>query len=169
MFKKKPYMRSMISTIAFAGLMLGITNSAAAFELTKNGKESCSGNVSVTNDTRYGLRNRNSSRTIRLDKIQVFDSNGNLAYNSDTDGFIPSIKTLLPPHNGTAFDMSALIAVGSGVYKSGPGQVEIEWTVANGKMGIPLGAGGKRVVINPTTGEILAERGQRCVSVPVGY
>ena len=170
MLIKQSLFKVVATAFIFVLSSLFVTSSvyAKSFGQKRNGTISCIGsfNFSGTQETRIGIRNRNHDASLKVEAIRVYDVDGNLVYNSDTDGFIAGIKTSLPPHNSTrGISMSDLAAAGSGTWTGGPGMMEFDWKTQGKAKAIPLSVGAFRRV-RDGSGNIVAERPQNCEIIP---
>lgn len=145
----------------------GLSAEALAEDRVKSGKISCGvapvmrgGGIELHDDT-IGLRNINDEETVTIERLQAWDGNGNMLWDSTTDGFPanPGFNSVIVPHASSRFlasDVLGILPVNSHL-----GQVAIEYSLD--KKGFRLGAVASHSVrdIGPT-GMELSRQVRRC-------
>ena len=113
----------------------GVSEESLAEDLVRSGKVSCGvapflrAEGTEYHDNTIALRNVNDAVIIKIDRVQAWDNNGALQWDSSTDGFPanPSFVDTIGPHQGTRFfasDVLGLLPAASHL-----GQVAIEYSL----------------------------------------
>jgi len=127
------------------GLSLFVTvtvlpSSAQELERGARGTLACGGNHDIrlggteVTFTGYTFRNFNSSTTITIDDITIYDSTGVVLRSMPApDPFPAGFNNILGPHETTNFDTTDLFGLsGSGVPANRPLQAILNWTASRG-------------------------------------
>lgn len=135
----------LLSTGLSVALLLPITSvHSAVVEASsmKSGVTFCGGNHftraggTERSFTVYQLRNY-SSKTIKIDSVRVYDSNGVVLFNFPTANPFPaSFKTILGPRNASTLNTRSFMS--ENPTNPRPLTIQINWTYQDGKRGIPL-------------------------------
>lgn len=138
---KKLYLTALI--LLFYGTF-GTSSLSFAEDLVKSGKISCGvapffrTGVNEYHDNSVVLRNVNDVTTITIDRVQAWNHNGELQWDSLTDGFPanPAFVSVIGPHQGSRFFASEVL--GQLPVAGNLGQIAIEYSLD--KRGHRLGA-----------------------------
>lgn len=102
--------------------------------------------------TGYVLRNYNSDGTITINRIVVYDADGNIRCNYPKDDDFPAaFKRSLSPHQSTGIGSFAMNTCQNGISPQNGGFIQtiIDWSFS-GKSGKPLYVGGALSLYNNT-------------------
>jgi len=143
--KLKTANKTILATGLSAALLLPITSvHSAVIEASsmKSGVTFCGGNHftraggTERTFTVYQLRNY-SAKTIKIDSVRVYDSNGVVLFNFPAANPFPaSFKTILGPRNASTLNTASFMSANP--TNPRPLTMQINWTYQDGKRGIPL-------------------------------
>ena len=122
----------------------GITKESLAEDLIRSGKAICGAapftRIAGTeyHDNSIVLRNINDARIITIDRVQAWDHNGVLQWDSSSNGFPanPAFSSVIGPHQGARFFASEVLGLLPAV--NNLGQIAIEYSLD--RRGYRLGA-----------------------------
>jgi hypothetical protein len=128
---------SIMLTVEYADIavadIIGCTGQASSSTMTSGDR--------IYSNTSYVLRNFNDTKTININKVVVYDSDGNerCVYPTVAGTFPGTLTGSLLPHQSARFstnDMNSCLGIQP--FPGGSIQVLITWSLASGKFGEPL-------------------------------
>ena len=133
-----------ILTLCFCVMLTMVYSDYAMGEIIgcagqKTSSTTSSGDTIISNSS-FVLRNFNDSRTININRIVVYDSDGNerCVYPTAEGSFPGTVTDSLPPHQSARFATMDMGCITSQPFPAGSLQILIDWSFQSGKTGEPL-------------------------------
>lgn len=109
----------------------------------------------------YVISNPNPEITVALDRVRVFDANGNVLFDFPSDPLPASVKQDLGPYETTQINSFDILTEELGP-PDRPMQTHIEWSSLEGRRGIAPSVGLVRTVRNTSDGAERSRASAEC-------